>query len=134
MYYIDSAESNVCAYNYDLETGSIKNKRVVIQMTEADGAPDGMTMDAEGKVWIAHWGGYKVTRWDPEKGKLLLTQPIPAKQVTSCAFGGPKMDQLYVTTAAHNLDAATLAAHPHTGGLFRFDPGVCGIPAPEFAG
>jgi len=134
MYLIDSADSTVWAFDYDAKTAEIKNKRALIQFQKRDGSPDGMTLDSEGKLWIAHWDGARVTRWDPENGKLMFTQLIPASLVTSIAFGGPQLDQMYVTTARTGLGETTLATQHHAGGLFRFNPGVKGLPAPEFAG
>jgi sugar lactone lactonase YvrE len=134
MYLIDSADATVWAFDYDPKTAAIQNKRALIVFQKKDGSPDGMTMDSEGKLWIAHWDGARVTRWDPENGKLLFTQPIPASLVTSVAFGGPGLDEMYVTTARVSLSEETLASQPHAGGLFRFKPGVKGLPAPEFAG
>ena len=134
MYLVDSGDATVWAFDYDLVTGSVENKRAFLQMPKEHGTPDGMTMDVEGKLWIAHWDGARVTRWDPATGKLLFTQPIPASLVTSCALGGPSLDQLYVTTARAHLDEKTLAGQPQAGGVFKFNPGVRGLPAPEFAG
>jgi sugar lactone lactonase YvrE len=131
MYYIDTRESNVVGYDYDLKTGDISNKRAVITVDSRKlGWPDGMTVDAEGKLWIAHWEGSAVRRWDPLSGELLESVEIPAHQVTSCAFGGPDLDEMYVTTASFSVKPE----FPHSGGLFRFKPGVRGLPAFEFAG
>ena len=134
MYYIDTPTNVVVAYDYDNETADISNKRVVITIPQEDGMPDGMTMDSEEMLWIAHYGGSRVTRWDPKSGKLLQTITLPVTQVTACALGGPKMDQLYITSACQQLDDATLKEQPHAGGLFRTSVDVGGLEAPEFAG
>jgi sugar lactone lactonase YvrE len=131
MYYIDTHASNVVAFDYDDASGSISNKREVIRVdSEKLGWPDGMTMDSEGKLWVAHWQGAAVRRWDPENGKLMQSIAIPAWQVTSCAFGGKNLDELYVTSA--NFEPKP--EFPHAGGLFRVKPGVKGLEAFEFAG
>jgi sugar lactone lactonase YvrE len=98
------------------------------------GFPDGMTIDSEGMLWVCLWQGGKVSRWDPETGTLLETVDMPASNVTSCAFGGENLDQLYITTARIGNDEEQLAKHPLAGGLFRADVGVAGVPAFEFAG
>jgi sugar lactone lactonase YvrE len=134
MYYIDTRTKRVDAFDYDLASGDISNRRPAITFPEGVGSPDGSTLDAEGMLWVAHWGGARITRWNPTKGELLQTIEVPALQVTACAFGGPNLDQLYITTARHNLDEATLAKYPHAGGLFVVEPGAQGIEAYEFKG
>lgn len=99
MYYIDSPTRQVMAFDFDLESGDISNKQIVIEMTEADGYPDGMTIDSEGMLWIAHWSGWKVTRWDPRAGKLLTTIAMPTAHISSCTFGGEMLEDLYITSA-----------------------------------
>jgi sugar lactone lactonase YvrE len=134
MYYIDTATATVWTFDYDVETGEIDRRRPAVRVPEDRGHPDGMTLDAEGMLWIAHWGDGSVNRWDPETGEPLRRIPVPASQTSSCAFGGPELDELYVTTARGGLDEAALAAEPHAGGLFRVRPGVTGVQAFEFAG
>lgn len=135
MYFIDTAASNVVAYDYDRNSGDISNKKVAIDIDSKKlGWPDGMTIDSEGMLWIAHWEGAAVRRWDPLTGKLLHSVDIPANKVTSCAFGGPALDDLYVTTANYDPGPEEKAKFPKAGGLFRFKPGVKGITAFEFAG
>ena len=134
MYYIDSMAHTVRAFDYDNATGDISNERVVISVTQAMGLPDGMAIDAEGMLWVAHFGGSAVRRWDPNTGEVLATIPVPATQITACAFGGENLDTLYITSAAMRLDAAALAAQPHAGALFAVKPGVRGVPSFKFAG
>ena len=93
-----------------------------------------MTIDAEGMLWIALWGGGCVGRWDPGSGAMLATVAVPARHVTSCAFGGPGLRDLYMTTARIGFSESDLAHQPHAGGLFRARPGVAGVAAFEFAG
>lgn len=134
MYYTDSMTKKIDAFDYDLMTGAISNRRTVVSVAEEHGLPDGMTVDAEGKLWVAHWDGWCVCRWDPDRGKLLQKVRLPAARPTSCAFGGPSLDNLYITTATTELEAAALAKQPEAGGLFRFKPGVHGLPAFSFVG
>lgn len=134
MYYIDTPTGRVDAFDYDAKTGSIANRRPVITVPPDMGHPDGMTIDAGGMLWVCLWGGGCVSRWDPRTGALLETVRVPAAQVSSCAFGGPDLNDLYITTARQNLSEADLVGQPHAGGLFRTRPGVRGIPAFEFGG
>lgn len=134
MYFIDTPTGRVDAFDYDLESGNIANRRAAITLPPGMGFFDGSTLDAEGMLWIAHWGGSRITRWNPVSGQLLQTIEIPAPQVTACAFSGPNLDRLYITTARNNLDEATLAQYPHAGSLFVVEPGVQGLEAFEFKG
>lgn len=131
MYYIDTRLQRVDAFDYDLGTGNITQRRVAFTVPADQGRPDGMTLDAEGMLWIAHWEGWRVTRWDPLTGRLLQTIQVPVARVTSCAFGGPNLDQLFITTAQ---PAKPDPAQPNAGGVFVARPGVCGLPAFEYAG
>ncbi len=132
FYYIDTPTRKVKAFDYDLPNGQIGNPRVVIVVPEALGWPDGMTSDTSGNLWIAMWGGAQVTCWDPRNGKLLEQIPLPAKNVTSCAFGGANLDELYITTARTGLDHADLTAYRHAGSLMRVKTRVRGMPTFEF--
>lgn len=134
MYYIDTPAQTVAAYDYDDATGAIANRRVAITVPKESGYPDGMTLDAEGMVWIGMWDGWSLTRWNPATGMLLETVKLPVARVTACAFGGPDLGTLYITSAWTALSDADRAKQPLAGGLFRYVPGVKGIPAPEFAG
>ena len=88
-------------------------------------------MDVDGCLWVAHWGGAKVTRWDPLSGRLLSTISVPVSNVTSCAFGGSRRDQLFVTTA---VDDAKVASEPEAGFVFRVDVGTAGPKLESFKG
>lgn len=94
--------------------------------TPDDGLPDGMACDTEGGLWVALWGGSSVVRLDPG-GKISLRVALPVAQVTACAFGGPDLDELFITTAALGLMTDALAAAPHSGGLFKCRPGWRGL-------
>jgi sugar lactone lactonase YvrE len=134
MYYIDTPTREVAVFDYDDATGTIANRRVAVRFPARHGWPDGMTMDADGMLWIAEWDGGCVSRWDPARGKLVQRIPLPVSRVTSCAFGGPGLDELYVTTAWSRLEPARRRAQPLAGGLFRVRPGVKGVTAFAFAG
>ncbi|HXD09986.1 MAG TPA: SMP-30/gluconolactonase/LRE family protein [Anaerolineales bacterium] len=134
FYYIDTPTRTVRAFDYDLETGAIANPRAAIYVPEALGWPDGMTSDTQGNLWIAMWGGAKLTKWNPNTGQLLEQIPVPALNVSSCVFGGKNMNELYITSARKGLDEAVLAKYPLTGGVFRLETNVEGLPTFEFAG
>ena len=135
LYYIDTPTRKVMAFDYDVETGAIANPRVAIDIPDQSlGWPDGMTSDTQGNLWIAMWGGAQVTKWDPNTGKLLEQISIPAKNVSSAVFGGRNRNELYLTSARKGLDEATLAEYPFTGGVFRIETNVEGMPTFEFAG
>jgi sugar lactone lactonase YvrE len=131
LYYIDSPTRTVQAFPFDLDQGTLGTPRVTIVLAEADGWPDGCAMDAEGCLWVAHWGAAKVTRWEPRAGRLLATVTLPVRNVTSCAFGGVGLDQLFITTAQNSGGAAI---EPEAGYIFRLDPGVTGLAIANFAG
>ncbi|MGD0422059.1 MAG: SMP-30/gluconolactonase/LRE family protein [Candidatus Bathyarchaeia archaeon] len=134
MYYIDTPTMKIDAFDYNLKTGAISNRRAVVSVAEEHGHPDGMTIDAEGKLWVAHWDGWCICRWDPSTGNLIQKVTLPVAQPTSCAFGDQNLDRLYVTSASCELDADALAKQPTAGGLFQFKPGVRGVSAFSFAG
>jgi len=134
LYFIDTPLLRVDAFDYDDATGAIASRRTVISIPPGIGRPDGSTLDAEGMLWIAMYEGWSVTRWNPRNGELLQTIRLPVARVTSCAFGGPGLDTLYVTTARAGLTDGQLAAQPLAGGLFRVKPGTRGVPAFAFAG
>jgi sugar lactone lactonase YvrE len=132
MYYIDTPTQKVVCYDYNPSTGEIRNPRVVVNIPEESGSPDGMTIDTRGNLWIALWGGYAVTCWNPESGELIRKIEVPAKNVSSCAFGDSDLKTLYITTARENLDARELEQYPFSGGLFKIRPGATGVPASFF--
>ena len=134
FYFIDTPTRTVVAYDYDLESGGIANPRLVISVPPELGWPDGMTSDSEGMLWVALWGGAKLTRWNPLTGKLLAEIPFPAFNISSCAFGGPDLTDLYVTSASKGMDAELLAKYPYSGGLFCIHTNIHGMPTFEFNG
>jgi sugar lactone lactonase YvrE len=112
---------------------SLSDKRVLALFDEAEGFPDGMTTDREGCLWVAHWGGSRITRFRPD-GTRDRVVPFPVSQVTSCTFAGDRLDRMFVTSARIGLSDAQLAKEPLAGGLFEIDPGVIGLPTHSFAG
>lgn len=120
LYHTDSVARTIYAFDVDDAAeggGALSNKRVWLRFDETEGWPDGMTTDAEGCIWVAHWRGARVTRRD-EKGREIGRIDVAAPQVTNVAFGGDGFRDLYITTARTGLDAAALVAAPHAGGLF----------------
>lgn len=133
LYHNDSVNGRVYAFDFDMERGQISNKRLFLQFSGDEGFPDGMTVDAGGGLWIAHWGASKVTRRDAQ-GALLQTVTLPCSQVSSCTFGGPDMRTLYITTARKELTPEQLEREPLAGGLFAIELEVAGLPAQSFDG
>ena len=134
FYFIDTPTRSVMAYDYDLATGSLANPRLAISVPPALGWPDGMTSDSQGRLWVAMWGGARLTRWDPASGQLLEEIPFPALNVSSCAFGGPHLSDLYITSARKGMDAGQLVRYPLSGGLFRIRTNIEGMPTFAFGG
>jgi sugar lactone lactonase YvrE len=133
MYFIDSATQGVDVFDYDVGTGSAGNRRRLVTIERAHGVPDGMTADHRGNLWVACFGGAAVRCYSPA-GVLLGEVLFPVTQVTSCAFGGPGLADLYVTSAAYRLSADQLKKEPHAGATFVCRPGAVGLPASSFAG
>lgn len=132
FYYIDTPTREVKAFDYDAAGGQIANPRIAFRVPEALGWPDGMTSDTRGRLWIAMWGGAQVIRWDPKTGQLLEQIPVPALQTSSCVFGGRNMNELFITSARVGMSEADLQKYPLSGGLFRVQTNVEGMPTFEF--
>lgn len=131
LYYIDTLERRVDAFDFDLERGELFHRRPVYEVPAEAGYPDGMAIDSAGHLWIALWGGGRVICIDPLRGRRVAEVRVAASLVTSCAFGGPRLDQLYITTARH-LPPEQLAREPEAGSIFITEPGVTGTPAQTF--
>ena len=127
MYHIDTPIGEVSRYDFDPISGQIANKKVIIKVPEEQGYPDGMTIDSEGTLWIALWDGFGVARYDPHTGKQLQKINVAAPKVTSCAFGGENLDQLFITTASCEMTEDELIQYPLSGSLFVAQPGVSGL-------
>jgi sugar lactone lactonase YvrE len=120
MYLSDSGTGTIERFDFDGATGDIVGRRVIVEISEPGVAPDGLTVDAEGGIWVALWDGGAVRRYTSE-GSLLATVPVPVDRPTSCAFGGPDLTTLFITTARHGLDETALARQPDAGRVFRVD-------------
>jgi sugar lactone lactonase YvrE len=118
FYHIDSPTSQVVSYDYDIKTGDFSNKKVIIIIPKEDGFPDGMTIDEEGMLWIAHWNGWQTSRWNPYTGQKLGYIPLPVANVTSCTFGGEELSDLYITSAKAGLRESELNEQPLAGAIF----------------
>ncbi|APZ44850.1 regucalcin [Polaribacter reichenbachii] len=127
MYYIDTPTSTIKAYDYDNKTGKIANERVVVQIPESLGFPDGMTIDEENMLWVGMWNGNAVIRFNPKTGKVISKIEVPAHNVTSCAFGGKDLDVLYITTASVDMTAEEVEKYPLAGAIFKVKSGVKGV-------
>jgi sugar lactone lactonase YvrE/DNA-binding IclR family transcriptional regulator len=134
LYLADSARRRVDVFDFDLATGAIANRRPFVTFAEAEGVPDGLTVDQQGGVWIALWDGWRVARYAPD-GRLDRVVHLPVPRPTSCCFGGPDLGRLYVTSARVRLSAAQLAEAPLSGSVFALDPGGArGLPEHAFRG
>jgi sugar lactone lactonase YvrE len=123
MFFIDSMIHTVDCFDFDGVSGTLSNRRTIFEVPKELGVADGMCIDDEGKLWIAFWDGWSVGRIDPEYGAIIDQIELPVANVTSCAFGGPSLDQLFITTARHGLIPTELADQPHAGDLFVAKPG-----------
>ena len=133
MYWSDSRRGRVFRFDYDIETGSAWNQRLWLETDDSLGRPDGAAMDTDGCYWSARFAGSRVIRFTPE-GRIDREIQLPVRQVTMCAFGGPDLRTLFITTAREGLDDPALAEQPLAGGLFAVDPGCQGLPEPRFNG
>jgi len=132
MYYIDSPTRRVDAFDFDPLHGTLTNRLPVVEIQDA--FPDGMSIDAEGNLWVALWGGWGVACFDPRTGKQLAKVEVPVEAVTSCCFGGPELTDLYITSASRDLDAEGKRQQPLAGSVFRAHVGTAGLPTQAFAG
>lgn len=128
LYYTDSCTYAVTAYDYG-EDGTLSNPREAVRIVPEDGMPDGLTIDTDGNLWIALFGGSCVICMEPFTGKQLACVEVPAKKVTCCAFGGADYETLYITTAWENSSPEQKAADPNGGSLFAVKTGAKGVPA-----
>lgn len=133
MYYIDSTTQRVDAFDFDLERGLLGERRPVIRVPKEVGLPDGMTVDAQGGLWVAMHGGGAVHRYTSD-GRLDRVVRVPARQVTCCAFGGRDFGDLFITSMTYGQSPEALSDQPLAGALFRARPGVRGRPSFRFRG
>ncbi len=127
LYHTDTLKGIIYAFDLAMD-GAISSRRTHIQIDPSEGHPDGMTVDADNCLWVAHFGGWRLSRFDPA-GEKLSEIKMPVSNITSCAFGGADMEQLFITTAVKGLDDRALEKQPLAGGLFVCTPGVRGLPA-----
>ena len=130
LYYIDTPTGRVDVFDFDAAAGTLHDRRPVVSIDAQVGHPDGMTIDAEGGLWVALWGGRAVHRYLPD-GTLSDVIAVPASQTTACAFGGPDLAELYITTSRRDIDPAV---EPQAGCLFSARPGVRGVPVLMYGG
>lgn len=133
MYYVDTAERRVDVFDFDVSSGAITNRRPFAAVDDGEVLPDGLTVDVAGGVWVACWGGAAVRRFMPD-GSLDRIISFPTRQITSCAFGGPRLGDLYVTSAREGLSPGDLEREPDAGAVFVCRPGVSGRPQATFGG
>jgi sugar lactone lactonase YvrE len=127
-YYADTATSRIDVFDHEPATG-LTRRRPLVRIPPERGAPDGLTVDADGYLWVALWGGGAVHRYSPQ-GRLDGIVEVPARQVTACTFGGPALDQLFITTSRHAL----ADPEPEAGAVFQARVGVTGLPALPYDG
>ena len=128
-YYIDTPTGRIDLFDADGAAG-LAGRRPFVAIDPADGHPDGLTLDADERVWVALWGGAAVRCYDVD-GSLVEQVELPVPKVTACTFGGPELDELFITTSREGDDTG---AHPTAGAVFRHRPGVRGRPVLPFAG
>lgn len=125
MYYVDTRTGRIDLFDFDLDSGAIGNRRPFVVIPPSEGKPDGLVLDRDGGVWLTLWQGGAVHRYTPEGDRDLVIR-FPVTLTTKCAFGGPDLDELYVTSAWIDLDANARAAQPHAGGVYRVKTGHVG--------
>ncbi|EPJ47963.1 MAG: hypothetical protein OFPI_31300 [Osedax symbiont Rs2] len=126
LYISNMFQHKVEVFSQDINTGQLSNRRTFISFSEADGMPDGLTVDAQGYLWVALWGGGKVCRFNPQ-GDLEQSINLPVSNPTRCTFGGVDLTQLYVCSARFGLSDAQLKQQPMAGDLFKIDLGIQGL-------
>lgn len=132
--YIDTPTHEIWKFDYSAESGRIDNRRVLSRIPEELGSPDGMAIDCDDHLWVALYHGHRVLRVDPADGRIELEIELPVTNVTSVAFGGRELDELYITTARAGLSPESLAREPLAGSLFRVRVPYQGVAAQRYAG
>lgn len=127
FYFIDTPTHKIQEYSFDSKTGEIGFRRIAVEIPEDLGFPDGMCIDQEGMLWVAHYGGFGVYRWNPKNGKLVNKIELPVPNVTSCCFGGENLDLMLITTAQENMSRSELKKCPQSGDVFLVKLGVLGL-------
>lgn len=139
FYWIDTPTRRIEAFDYEPNHGELSNRRSAVVFPGDDedgraewGRPDGMTVDAAGMIWVAHWMGARVTRWNPATGTLLDEIRLPVSRVTSVTFGGPDLETLFITSARNGMTPEELDREPESGGLYTVKPCAVGLPPARF--
>jgi sugar lactone lactonase YvrE len=135
FYFTDSAARTISAFDFDPSSGAMDHRRIFAQIPNqpGEGVPDGLAIDQEGYIWSARWGGWKVVRYAPD-GSIEREILMPVEFPTSCAFGGPNLDELYITSAWTEIKPENRAKQPMAGDVFCLKTHVCGFPEPFFGG
>ena len=131
FYLTQTLRHTIFVYDFDLKAGSISNCRPFVRFKPDQGLPDGLTVDAEGFIWVALYGKGEVLRLDPQ-GNIDRRIQLPAPHVTNCTFGGENLDTLFITTAQENMNPDQIATYPLSGSLFALQPGIKGLLEPYF--
>ena len=134
MYYIDTLTFRIDRFDYDLDTGIMEGRRAFLSFDGSTGAPDGMTVDSDGCLWVAFFGGFHVQRFSPEGEPMETVFTPQAPQTTCCCFGGPDLDTLYITTARDPIAGIKTEDEPNSGALFAAQVDAVGQPVNFFGG
>ena len=134
LFYIDSPTREVWCFDYDPRITRLGKRETVVRIAPEEGIPDGMTIDIQGRLWVAQWGGSRVCCYDPQNGSKVNEVLFPVEQVSSCTFGGPDLSDLYVTTASNGLSEESLRRQPAAGALYRVKTDTVGFIANRFFG
>lgn len=132
LYHSDSRQDYVFAWDFDVATGAIANRRIFLENDLQEGRPDGAAVDREGGYWIAHVGGWRVARYTPD-GRIDRVVGVPAQRPTACTLGGPDFKTLFITTATRPLPESARHKQPLAGSLFAIPVDVPGVPEARFA-
>ncbi len=130
FFYVDSKAYELTVFDYDADSHALSDPRILRSFPRDGGLPDGLSIDVEGNVWLAIWGGSAVLQIDGRTGGIIDQVDLPVTQVTSCCFGGPEYRTLFITSARGGLDEAALQEQPLAGGIFCVDTGTRGVAAP----
>ena len=125
LFYIDTLTRQIAKFDYDPTLGIIGNRKVLYEFSPSSGSPDGMTIDLEGNLWVALWGGSRIVQIN-SNGQLTCEIPLPVSQPTSVGFGGKDMNQLFITSACYHLNEVNLKKEPHAGSVFVVEVGIPG--------
>lgn len=133
MYFVDTPTQSIDRFAFNADTGTLGERTSLVDIASAAGSPDGLAIDSDGCLWIAVWGSWTIRRYTPE-GKLDAEVRLPVSTPSSCAFGGPNLDILYITTGSVSLNDKERAEQPWAGGIFACDVGVSGLPMAPYSG